>query len=311
MTDNGFTCIEETPEIYNTIYTLDLLDGDNEIDTELIAGLYPRGKLSALCAEGGIGKTMVLVASSLAITSGKAFLPTVLPNSGRKVLLIDTEGRAREFNRRVRKFGGITANYCTAKHPLKICVFSSKEDRQEIERVLRTASIDLVIVDSFAGFSNVDENTNAVLPALQWLSGLALEHNVAIVFTQLVNKSEIKSKITTKAIRGFSGISQWCEMIWALDKDSKAPNARRLYQIKNNITKEDNTVYLFNIEDTCVQFADSLNTLNVKYPNRYKIIENNPKLSNKAIAQLIQQEEPNTKLGSLEMWLSRNRSKVN
>jgi RecA-family ATPase len=290
-------------------YEITMLDA-NISGSELLGGLFPRGKVSSLVAEGGVGKTFVLVASSLAVTSNQPFLPDSDSTNQLKVLLIDTEGRLREFVRRVDIFNGNRANYYTPKHPLEICTFSNETDRVVIEKTIVAKDIGLVIVDSFAGFSNVDENTNAVLPALQWLSSLALKYNTAIVFTQLVNKSENKNnRITTKSVRGFSGITQWCEMVWALDKPTADKTMRRLYQIKNNVTEEDPTDYLFKIQNNQILWQTTNNT--TKHQRRFELMSNNPKLSNKEIAKLIQQEEPDMKLGSIEMWISRNRNKSN
>lgn len=291
-------------------HSLIMLDVE-EKEVELLAGMYPRGKVSALVAEGGVGKTWTLVASSLSVTSGISFLPTenyeVADN--KRVLLIDTEGRVKTFVRRIDLLGGSRTNYVTAKNPLEIPIFSNEEDRNTIELVVEHEKIDLVIIDSFAGFSNVDENTCQVLECLQWLSKIALKYNCAIVFTQLINKGELKEgRITTRSVRGFSGITQWCELIWALDCPTATDELKRLYQIKNNISKKDEKDYIFELkEEGLITWKDYTNQLKTKKRSRQEILRDNFQLSNIEIAKLIQENEPNLKLKSLEMWVSRNR----
>lgn len=301
--------IEESyiPQYGHSLIMLDV----EEKDVELLAGMYPRGKVSALVAEGGVGKTWTLVASSLSISSGIAFLPTdnyeICDN--KRVLLIDTEGRVKTFVRRIDLLGGSRNNYVTAKNPLEIPIFSNEEDRNTIELVVEHEKIDLIIIDSFAGFSNVDENTCQVLECLQWLSKIALKYDCAIVFTQLINKGELKEgRITTKSVRGFSGITQWCELIWAVDCPTASDELKRLYQIKNNISKKDEKDYIFELkEEGLITWKDYTDQNKSKKRSRQEILREYYHLTNIQIAKLIQEQEPNLKIKSLEMWVSRNR----
>jgi len=187
-----------------------------ELEIEYIAGMFPKGKVSGLVGESGKGKGWVLPAVALTITDAKEFLPTEdyeLKDTGR-VLIIDTESRIKTYARRIKEMGGDLEKYMTASDPLSVLGFQNPDDRKLIEDVIEQDKPELVIVDSFAGFSAVDENSCQVLPSLKWFGELALKYNVALVFTQLVNKSNLQDgRLTTKSIRGFSGIYQFAEII--------------------------------------------------------------------------------------------------
>jgi RecA-family ATPase len=275
--------------------------------------MFPRGKITALVADSGVGKTWVLVAATLSITSNIPFLPNEEYDvtDDKKVLIIDTEGRIKTFVQRIDILKGSRDNYLCAKDPLEIAVFTNEQDRQSIELVIQHQKIDLVIIDSLAGFNSVDENTCQVLECLHWLSKIALKYNCAIVFTQLINKSELKDgRITNKSVRGFSGIIQWCQLVWGLDVPTGDDSLKRLYQVKNNLTEKDTRDYLFQLTKTngiVWKTFDIGFNFKSKKEQRLSILKENADKSNIDIAKLIQEYEPQTKLKSLEIWVARNR----
>lgn len=295
------------PKYGHTVTTLDI----DEREIEFVAGMFPRGRVSAIVAESGIGKTWVLVASSLSVTSGIPFLPSdnYTTSSDQRVLVVDTEGRIRTFVQRIDLLGGDRQYYITPKSPLEIAVFSNPEDRETIELILQNEDIALMFIDSFAGFSSVDENTCQVLESLQWLSKLALKYDVAVVFTQLINKAELREgRITTKSVRGFSGIPQWAEIIWGLDTPTGDSSVKRLYQVKNNIEQKNPTDFIFELKDGGIVWKTQA-VLPTK-ETRFKIMRENLEDSNIAIARKILELEPDTKLKSLEVWVAKNRAKI-
>jgi hypothetical protein len=248
---------------------------------------------------------------ALTITDAIPFLLTLdyeLKKTG-KVLIVDTEGRIKTYCQRIIELGGNLDNYLTPCHYSKISGFQSKKDREMIEEVIKVKKIELVIVDSFAGFSAVDENTSAVLPALKWFVEIALKFNVAVVFTQLANKTELRDgRLTLKSVRGYSGIHQFPEIIWALDTpDSNNDKLKRLYQLKNNVEQKDPKDYLFILDKSKITFTEEqVESQKTKIAKRQDILEANREKTPAAIARLIQEIEPYTKLNSLTVWVERN-----
>jgi RecA-family ATPase len=296
-----------THEIGQSLKKINLQDDP----VEFIAGMFPKGKVSALVGESGKGKGWVLPAVALTITDAIPFLLTLdyeLKKTG-KVLIVDTEGRIKTYCQRIIELGGNLDNYLTPCHYSKISGFQSKKDREMIEEVIKLKKIELVIVDSFAGFSAVDENTSAVLPALKWFVEIALKFNVAVVFTQLANKTELRDgRLTLKSVRGYSGIHQFPEIIWALDTpDSNNDKLKRLYQLKNNVEQKDLKDYLFILDKSKITFTEEqVESQKTKIAKRQDILEANREKNPAAIARLIQEIEPDTKLNSLTVWVERN-----
>jgi RecA-family ATPase len=286
------------------------LENEVEHDRVFIGGMFPKGVVSALIAESGIGKTWVMAGCSLSATSGIPFLPTedYEPIDSGKVLIIDTEGRIVTFVKRVKALGGKTEYYITPrKNPKEIARYSNDADVADIELILEHEKPELIIIDSFAGFSTVDENTYQVNLSLQWMMDVASRYYTAVVFTQLTNKSEQRNgRITTKSIRGFSGIHQFAEIIWGLDCPSNDSTVKRLYEVKNNINQKSSVDYYFELNNSQITWKDS--ELDSKQ-RRHKILKENLGLSNVDIARKIVAGEPNVKLKSIETWVGNNRPK--
>lgn len=294
-----------SPKIGHSLKNLNL---DKE-PVEYIAGMFPKAKVSALVGESGKGKGWILPSAALTITDAKPFLPIEdyeLKNTG-KVLIVDTEGRIRTYAQRIRELGGSLDNYLSPSDDLRVFGFQS-EDIELIEKVIEIDQTEFVIFDSFAGFSAVDENTCAVLPCLRWFTDIALKYKVAVTFTQLANKSELKDgRLTIKSMRGFSGIHQFPEIVWGIDTpDSNNDKLKRLYQLKNNIEQKDIEDYMFVLDKSTITFTgERIETQKSKMAKRTEILEANADKKPSEIAKLIQEVEPNTSLNTLIQWVKR------
>lgn len=311
---NAFSpLIEPTNKVGLSLAEIDL----GEQNVELIGGLFPRGKVSALIGESGKGKGWILAASALAFTDGKEFLPndSYVPQNDGKVLIVDTEGRIGLWKQRVLELGGNLNNFRIPDQQYKISRFKSKLDREQIEAAIETYGIGLVIIDSFAGFSDADENTCGVLPTLKWFVDIALKFNVALVFTQLANKSETKDgKLTLKSVRGFGGIHQFPEIIWAIDTPNESDDKKkRLYQLKNNFGEKDRNDYIFILDNSTITFTgEVIESRTARIDKRKELLEANlGKLSSKELVELLCKAEPGLSTEAAKQYVSRYRKNKN
>jgi archaellum biogenesis ATPase FlaH len=272
----------------------DVKDLDKNI--QFIGGLFPKGMLSLVIGGAGLGKSWTTQGGVLSITDGKKFLNTDNYQSvdTETVVIIDTEGRIEIFKQRILALGGTLEKFLIpGEEPTRIFSFHSQEDRKLIEDCINEHRPAALIVDSFAAFSTVDENTSAVLPCLKWMKEMALKYNIASITTQLVNKSEQKGgKLTKDSVRGFSGINQIPELIYAIDVHPDNSNFMRLYQVKNTLGQRDETEYFFYIGDAGIVFVNEVSTGSVKISNRQQILESNKDKSNSEIAKILQDAEP-------------------
>lgn len=279
---------------------------------EYIGGMFPRGKVSALVANGGVGKSWCVLLASLSVTSGFRFLPREdYPVwDDKKVMLIETENRAKTFYDRLVLAKANIDNYYFPTDCVTNCIsYFDKRDRESIEQEIQDPDTVMVIVDSLAGFNGgIDENTISASESIKWLGGLAQKYNKAIVITHFLNKTEINGRITTENMRGHSSCQQYMELIWAIDKERGSEKVKRLYQIKNNITELDDTIYKFRLTDASAEFLNEPNATDLHgKEKRIKIYEDNIAKSDKEIAELIHKEEPESIIYNLVAWVKRRR----
>jgi len=279
-----------------------------------VGGMFPVGKVSALVGNGGVGKSFSVLLASLSITNGQRFLPKddYPVFDDKDVMVIDTENRAFSFCERVELAGGnLERYYVPAESLCSNISYFDKRDKESIEEEIQDENTLMVIVDSLAGFNGgIDENSIAASESIKWLGSLAQKYNKAIVITHFLNKSEITGRITTENMRGHSSCQQYMELIWAIDKEKGSEKIKRLYQIKNNITELDETVYKFKLTDASAEFILDSNTNETDTKaNRIKIYEENVNKSEREIATLIQATEPESYLHNLIAWVKRYKNK--
>jgi predicted ATP-dependent serine protease len=274
----------------------------NKDKVEYIGGMFPRGRLSSLVGAGEAGKSFTLIAAAMSISNSKIFLPTnnYIPTNNEGILLIETEGRMSLYAERLKDLGANLNNFTVPVSYDHVCRYSNQIDRKNIEEALEVDKHKLVILDSFSFFSNVDENTYQVMDCLNWLVDLAVKYNTAVVFTQLVNKSTTNSgKITANSMRGFSGLNQLPQVIWALESIDK--QHKRLYQVKNNSKGKDDE-YIIEISDNDVQVVETR-----KRTTRWDVYQENKTLPAKKLLELLQENEPDTDKQALNMWIRRQK----
>jgi RecA-family ATPase len=282
------------------------------LPTQYVAGMFPIGKVSALIGNGGVGKSFSLLLASMSVTSGYTFLPREdYPIwDDKKVMLIETENRSRTFYDRLVLAGATIENYYVPTDCLTntIC-FSDDKDRTSIEEEIQDPETVMVIVDSLAGFNGgIDENTVAASASIKWLGNLAQKYHKAVVISHFLNKTEIASKITTENMRGHSSCQQYIELIWAIDKEKGSEKVKRLYQIKNNVSELDDTVYKFKLTNASAEFLNEPSAAELKGKAlRIKIYESNIQKSDKEIAELIHATEPDSIIYNLIAWVKRRR----
>ena len=139
---------------------------------------------------------------------------------------------------------------------------------------------------------------------------IAERYNAAVVFTQLSNKSETKDgRLTIKSVRGFSGIHQFPEIIWAIDTSDKSDNRKkRLYQVKNNIDQKDNNDYVFILNESKITFTgEQIENQKTKIDKRLEILRLNPDKTGIEIVKLIRENEPESILNTINTWVIRRR----
>lgn len=145
-----------------TIPLADVLTAEVHDPTWLVKDMLPRGQLTILAGEPGVGKSILCYHLALAVASGLPFLG-VWPTVRTKVLYIDQENSWPDFARYVQWAWRGLGQPDVANIDIQLEHFSLLSDwRPTLERLATTIHPGLIIVDTATpAFSVMDENDNS------------------------------------------------------------------------------------------------------------------------------------------------------
>ena len=97
-----------------------------------------------------------------------------------------------------------------------------------LDKLLAEHKPDVLVLDPFAQFHNVDENTSAVNLVLKNLKALQMRHHCACILVHhesdkelLVNGQKIMKSDSTARVRGHSSISAWADTVLRVYREDK------------------------------------------------------------------------------------------
>lgn len=211
-------------------------------------GFIPCGFVTAIVAAPGVGKSLLALELARRVAAGECWPDgTELEGGGAregKVLLCESEGRLALTLQRAKAWGVTLSNLVLPlfENPLESVRLTDPEHKRLIRQEALRDEVSLIVFDSFsAGFAG-DENTNAALAPMQWLSELATETGKPLLLIHHLRKKgrgDAAARVTLDDVRGHSSITQTPVVFIALSKpDPEQKDARRLEVIKNNLAVE-------------------------------------------------------------------------
>ena len=183
-----------------------------------------RGAVTAVIAPGGVGKSLLMAGTALALSSGKEVLGKTIWGGPQRVWLWNLEDDGDELSRQLTAFAihhGITKEDCadrlfvdSAMDGAGLC--TATEDKKSFRiiepvyeallRELINRQIDVLIVDPFVSSHAVDENANTKIDAIAKKWGrLAKQANCVIVLVHHSRKLG-DQKVTAETSRGASAL---------------------------------------------------------------------------------------------------------
>lgn len=228
----------EKPKDADPAAVLAALQNVEDVEEEevewLIPFFLPRGAITALGGDGGVGKTMTWCAIAAAISTGsECFLDLVareadLIPAGRrqpgKVLFFSSEDSVSKVLRKRLKNMGADLSRIFFMEPSNEAFSSIKFDSQELRAIIEAERPDLVIFDPLQSF--IPEKTdmsrrNAMRAAMNPLIGLAEENSCAILISMHSNK-RMGGAAGRNRLSDSSDIWDICRSVWLLGKDRRA-----------------------------------------------------------------------------------------
>lgn len=205
-------------------------------------GSIPRGFMTMIAGEPGIGKSLLVLDLIKIITEGSCY-----PNSQEKAqkgsaLWIDTEMKQQLLLSRVESMkidqskifipsiGGNLLTKFDASNP---------EHIQHILGLIDYNRPDIMVVDSLGHSHSKGENRiEEVRPVMDTLTAIARDYNMGMIVVHHLNKGRENeaAEISLSRVRGSTDIVATPVVIFSLEK-GVSPDTIKVRQIKNNIGK--------------------------------------------------------------------------
>lgn len=213
-------------------------------------GWLPRGMVSILAAEPGLGKTGCAMGLAGIVTAGGADWPDGAPGptTPERVVFIETENRTHLLMERIRAWsldGFEVVRQLPAEGRAVVDIASPTQQRAMAEAIKRTGAR-LLIIDSLSAGHTLEENSDDMKRLLLDLCRLAAETNVALLAIHHLRKRGKAEPlgVSLDRLRGSSTIAQLAVVTLTLERpDRDLPNLV-LRQIKNNVAPEQDAIGL-------------------------------------------------------------------
>ncbi|HEY8577177.1 MAG TPA: AAA family ATPase [Devosia sp.] len=201
--------------------------------------------VSATVAPGGVGKTSLGIAESLAMVSAKDLLGHTLPKAGKlKVWYLNLEDPREETTRQIQAaalhYGLVPDDvgdrlYVDSGREQEFVIAEAKGNFalicapvvDSIIEQIRTHRLDCVVVDPFVSSHAVSENDNAAMDLVvkQW-GKVAEAGNCAIHLVHHTRKMSGDVEVTAESSRGAKALTDGCRSVRAINRMTREEGER-------------------------------------------------------------------------------------
>ena len=219
---------------------MDVLDKHVSDTAWLWPGMIPRGYLTALGGDTGIGKSLCLLYLTQA-AAGVTCWPNGAPQvPGRRAILwLDGEGRQPLVRQRVAELRMDRSVYAfPGEDGLATLNLMDAECFAGLRDMIRRVEPALVVLDPFSGFHAEDGNSASINPLLVNLQYLAASAQVAMVCVHDRNKQDLRfgtPEMTLRDFRGSGVLVQRAVSVLGIDRPNSEDPAVRVNPLKNNL----------------------------------------------------------------------------
>jgi putative DNA primase/helicase len=232
-------------------------------------GWLPRGFLTMLAGEAGLGKSILALRLCACYLRGDGWpdgAPCADAATGRggaagAVVWCESEA-AQVLNwERAKSWGLPLERILAPLGALEDVSIDAPAHREAIAHLARRPEVRLVVVDSFSGASRRDENSSESLAAVRWLAALARDTGKPVLLLHHLRKRGLLDgdhKVSLERLRGHSSIVQPARTVLALDApDPRRGERRRLSVIKSNLAPFPQPLGLWVTERGEVRFGEA------------------------------------------------------
>ncbi|MCK5307161.1 MAG: AAA family ATPase [Zetaproteobacteria bacterium] len=222
----------------------------------------PRGFVTIVAAEVGIGKSVLCLRIAASILCGELWPDNSAYESERgAVLWCETEA-AQALNMARAKAWGLPIDKIYSPkiddNPITDVALDLTQHQDQVSEMANWPDVRLIVVDSLRGAHRGDENSSSI-EVVKWLAQLARDTDKPVLLTHHLRKRgllDLDGIISLDRVRGSSAIIQTSRVVWAIDRPDIEIEARRLSVIKSNLTRFPDPVGL-EINDAGIEFGEA------------------------------------------------------
>lgn len=186
-------------------------------------GWLPKGFVTLLAAEQDSGKSLFAlwgIAASILLGSEwpDGQKPDCNPES--KVLWCEAEAAQQLLLERAKRAGlPFDRIIFPTDDPFRTIRLDDPLDVADLRETVKIHRPEILIYDALSGAHSKRENSSdEMLPVVRSLSDLARDFAIPAMLVHHVGKCIENGEISLRSIRGASGITQLCRVVWALEK---------------------------------------------------------------------------------------------
>lgn len=222
----------------------------------------PKGFLSMVASEPGIGKSTLALRIAAAYTSGWDWPDgTPFTDALGSVLWCETESgeamnlaRARDWELPLRQFRNPLGD------PFETVSLANPKHIDAIKSMAEEPDVKFIVLDSLTGAHHCNEKDSSdMFPLLKQLADIIRDTNKPMLITHHLRKAgaQDSTEVTLDRVRGGTGIVQLTRAVWAIDRHNLlVPDQHRLHVIKSNLAKYPPPLVM-KITDTGIDFDDA------------------------------------------------------
>jgi hypothetical protein len=276
---------QDYPEIERTITAATQIGrgGSGQLDVVNLAGIerkevewfwsdrIPRGKLSLIVGDPGVGKSFFTMMLTAYITKGRALPGTpelADPEEGKVIVLTAEDGLADTVVPRIEDHGGDKANVFVIQGTKAIDgtyrLFNLQTDVAYLEaKILELKNAKLIIIDPISAYLGVGTGVDShkdkdVRGVLAPLAAMAEKHNVTIIGIVHLNKRSDVGAIYR--VSGSMAFVAAARSVWLIEREKaeeKDRSLRYFTPLKTNLSVDPKGL-VFRIECGVITFQDGM-----------------------------------------------------
>lgn len=202
----------------------------------------PKGFLSILASESGLGKSVLLL-----YIAGCIINQNVLPDNqsfvepSGAVLWCEAESGQAINVERAKKYGlPLEKLYTLLENPLDDLNLENPAHKTALAEKAFLPEVQLIVIDSLSGADPKAEKSTEDASNIRWLATLARDCQKPILMSHHLRKRSLfdTDSVSLERLRGSSSIVQVARVVWSLDvPDPQNREWRRLQVVKSNLGK--------------------------------------------------------------------------